>query len=234
MALVKRNDGNFLINLNPQQFGNARQARSLFRVDGQRARDIAQQLRNAGVECYAAQDGGSEDDPAFQAPKAEVNISVTWPGDWRIEIERVSENRFVHSFMDSTGNQQSVIGPTPQAVVDKLAARFDFESKKYLASITPAPEPAVVARVESVPEGPKKFLRAGDRHFLTPEDVADLAAQRAAREVPVAQPIEFAYLQFYNAASGAEIRARKAKDQEFFNWMVSQNLLVGRSDDARN
>jgi hypothetical protein len=195
MSLVKRADGTFLINQSPLQFGLIRQARALFNVPLQRARDIAAQLRGAGVECYASQEMGTEDDPAYKPPTAQVDLTVTWPSTWRIpenEIERLSENRFVHSFIDSTGSQQSVIGSSPQAVVDKLAARFDFESKKYLASITPVPEtPAVIAETP-VDEAPKKFLRPGSRTGTpyTPEEAEHLAAQRAFREMPKTPPIE--------------------------------------------
>ena len=240
MALVKRNDGNFLINLDPIQWGTPRMARSLFRVDIMRAQNIAAQLRNAGVACYASQDGGTEDDPAFKPPTGQVDLSVVWPGDWRIEIERVSENRFVHSFIDSTGSQQSVIGPTPQAVVDKLAGRFDFESKKYVASITSVPETPVAIAEAPVDETPKKFLRPGSRTGTpyTADEAAHLAAQRAARETPETPPIEVEYLNFYNNSLNAKITERKAKDADFRGWMVREGLLhqhnAMEAENARN
>jgi hypothetical protein len=114
MALVKRNDGTFLINQSPLQWGVIRQARSLFRVDLQRARDIAAQLRAANVLAYACQDGGTEDDPAFKPSTELVDLSVVYPSTWIISpIEQLSEHRFVHSFVDSTGAQQSVTGKVP-------------------------------------------------------------------------------------------------------------------------
>jgi hypothetical protein len=236
MSLVKRTDGVFLIAQSPVQWGLIRQARALFNVPLQTARDIAAQLRGAGVECYAASEMGTENDDAYKPPTAAVDLSLIFPSTWRIpenEIERLSENRFVHSFIDSTGSQQSVIGSSPQAVVDKLAARFDFESKRYIAAITPVPETPAVVPEAPVPEGPRKFIRAGDRQFLTPEEVADLAAQRAFRNVPKVLPIAVEYSQFYNTASSAEISARRAKDKEFFAWMKTQNLFGG-ADNARN
>jgi len=229
MSLVKRADGTFLINQSPLQWGMIRQARSLFRVPLQTARDIAARLRAAGVEAYASQDGGTEDDPAFKPPTEQVDLTVTWPSTWTISIEQLAEHRFVHSFIDSTGSQQSVIGKTPQEVVDKLAGRFDFESKKYLASITPVSETPVVVVEAPVVEGPRKFLRPGSRTGTpyTPEEAEHLAAQRAFRETPNTPPIEVEYSQFYNTASSAEVSARRAKDKEFFTWMQAQNLFGG-------
>jgi hypothetical protein len=235
MSLIKRHDGNFLINLDPIQWGTPRMARSLFRVDLQRARDIAAQLRAAGVEAYASQDMGAEDDPAFKPPTAQIDLSVTWPSTWQISpIEQLSEHRFVHSFVDSTGTQQSVIGRSPQEVVDRLSARFDFEARQYVASITPVPEPPAAVPEAPMPEGPRKFIRAGDRHYLTPEEVADLAAQRAFRETPKTPPIEVEYLAFFNTSSSSDVSKRKQKEPQFFGWMKSQGLLFGRSEDARN
>jgi hypothetical protein len=236
MALVKRADGTFLINQNPLQFGLIRQARALFNVPLQRARDLAAELRGAGVECYAASEMGTENDDAWEPPTAAVDLSVSWPSTWQISpIERLSEHRFVHSFVDSTGTQQSVIGRTPQEVVDRLSARFDFEARQYVASITPVPEPPTAVPEAPIPEGPRKFIRAGDRHYLTPEEVADLAAQRAFHETPKAPPIEVEYLNFFNSSSSGEVSRRKQKDPQFFEWMKSQGLLFGRSEEhARN
>jgi hypothetical protein len=237
MALIKRADGTFLINQNPLQWGMIRQARSLFRVDLQRARDIAAQLRAAGIEAYASQDGGTEEDPAFKAPTAQVDFTVTWPSTWRIEVEQLSENRFVHKFSDATNVQHSVVGRTPQEVVDRLASSINFEARQYIASITPIPETPVAVLEVPVDEAPKKFLRPGSRTGTpyTPEEVRSLEAQRAFRETPKTPPIEIEYLNFFNASSSSDVAKRKKNDPQFFQWMKDQGLLFGRSEEyARN
>ena len=120
MALVKRNDGMYLIRQEPLQFGSIRQARAYFPLQLQNALDLAAQLRAAGIEAYAASDAGNEQDPAYKPPQQAVDLSVRWPSAWRVEVEELGTNRYCHRFVDQYNVQHSVIGKTPQEVVDKL------------------------------------------------------------------------------------------------------------------
>jgi hypothetical protein len=235
MALITRNDGVFLIAQSPAvQFGTIKQARNLFRVDLQRARDIAAGFRAAGVEAYASSDMGTIDDPAYVPRQAEVDLSVSWPGDWRVEIERLGLQRFCHSFLDPQGIQHSVIGKTPQEVVLKLSSTYDQAIKDYVKSITPEPVVEVAFVEPEVTTAPKKILRPGSRTW-TPEDVAELEAQRLRQQAPKTPPAEVEYKSFYAAAQTTHIKMRMQKDPGFNEWLQKTGALALRStEDGRN
>jgi hypothetical protein len=234
MAVLKTIDGRFLINESPIQFGTIRQSRNLCRVDLQRARDKAQEFRAAGLEIYAASDAGTFDDPAYVAPTKDVDLSVLWPGDWRVEIERLGVQRFCHSFLDAQGIQHSVIGKTPQEVVLKLSSTYDQEIKDYVKSITPEPVVEVAFVEPEVTTAPKKILRPGSRTW-TPEDVAELDAQRLRQQAPRIPPAEIEYKNFYDAAQTTHIKMRMQKDLGFNEWLQKTGALALRStEDGRN
>jgi hypothetical protein len=235
MAVLKTIDGRFLINESPLQFGLIRQARNLYHVDLQRARDKAAELRIAGLEIYAASDAGTFDDPAYVAPTKEVDLSVSWPAvDWRVEIEQLSENRFRHVFFVD-GVQRSVLGSSAQDVVDRLYGTFDPAIRAYLQSITPEPVAEVVIPTAPVIDLPKKILRTGDRS-LSSDDWAELEVSRAAKQAPKVPPVEIEFFHWYNTASSQATRDRMQKDPAFFEWLKREGILDPRSNayaDAR-
>jgi hypothetical protein len=230
MALIKRADGTFLIRQAPTQYGTIRQARGLFLVDLQRALDIAAQLRTAGVEAYASSDMGQEQDPAYKPPTKEVDLTVVWPSTWRIEVEQLGSERFIHRFLDAQNVQHSIIGKTPQEVVDKLQGSIDYDNRAYVAAITPIPEPEVVVPAAQAEELPRKILRPGSRNDrFSQEDLDELQRQRAIRERPKTPPAEIEYQRFYETAPTAETKKRMAKDEGFMAWLDKSGALALRS-----
>jgi hypothetical protein len=224
MALLKRDDGMFVINLAPLQFGTIRQARGLLNLPLQTALDRASSLRDGGHKVYASSEMGNWQDPAYVAPQKAVE-PVVYPAAWRVEIEQLSENRFRHVFFVD-GVQRSVLGSSAQDVVDRLYGTFDPAIRAYLQSITPEPvAEVVIPAAPEIPLAPKKHLRPGDQTFAQ-EDFDRMEAQRAARQAPKTPPVEVIYLQFYNTASASQVNGRKATDPDFYQWMVREGLVI--------
>lgn len=223
MSILKTPDGRYLINESPViQFGSIRQARSLYHTDLQRQRDKAAQLRLAGLDIYAASDAGTFDDPAYVAPSQAVDMSVVYPSSWNgatVEIEQLSENRFRHVFVVD-GVQRSVIGSSPQNVVDRLDGTFDPEIKAYLKTIKPEPVAVVIPTAAPIPLAPNKILRPGSRaERMTEQDWVEMDAERAKKQAPKTPPAEFEYQEFFDRTSYAESKKRSQSDPAFLAWL---------------
>jgi hypothetical protein len=228
MALVQRSDGAFLIRQGPLQWGTRRQAVSFFKIGLQLAIDLACGLRASGIDAYATSDEGTVSDPSYVPPSRAVDLSVSWPSSWRVEIEQLGENRFCHRFLDTYNVQQSVIGKSPQDVVDRLFGSIDTNVRDYIKAVTPAPE-IVTPAPPPAPVPPPRFLRPGDRR-LTAEDELELSAQRAAMEVPKAPPADLEYRWFYENTRSNDIKTRMQKDEGFAAWMDREGVLKIRSN----
>ena len=225
MALVKRTDGMYLIRQEPLQFGTLNQARSFFKIGQQNALDLAAGLRAAGVESYAANDSGRFDDPAYVEPAVTTDLSVRWPDKWQVEVEELGPSRYAVRFVDEFNQQRTVLGRNPQEAVDKLQMQslVDTPTRNYLQSITPQPV-APVAPAASVVEGPRKLIRAGDR-TITPEEFAEMDAQRAQAQVPKTPPAEIEYRRFYDNSPTNATRMRMKQDPGFSSWANKEGIF---------
>jgi hypothetical protein len=233
MSLIKRNDGAYLIRQSPLQWGTIRQARQFFPVGLQVARDLSAELRGAGVACFAADDSGNFNDENYVAPTQAPDLSVVWPSDWRVEVSELGTNRYCHTYRNQHGEQSSVIGTTPQQVVDKLQFQSTVspDVRAYLASITPEPEAVVAAPAPQAPVTPGRFLRPGDRSSIgiTEEERSEMEARREAQQAPKTPPIQVEYERFYSAASSTQVKHRMKTDPEFLDWLNNSGALAPRS-----
>jgi hypothetical protein len=230
MALLKRDDGMFVINLAPLQFGTIRQARGLLNLPLQTALDRASSLRDGGHKVYASSEMGNWQDPAYVAPQKAVE-PVVYPAAWRVEIEQLSENRFRHAFLVD-GVQRSVLGSSPQDVVDRLYGTFDPAIRAYLQSIAPEPvAEVVIPTAPAIQLVPKKILRPGSQaERMTEQDWAEMESQREARPGPKTPPAELDFQYFYETAPTAQTKKRMQTDPEFYAWLTRTGALAHRSN----
>jgi hypothetical protein len=230
MALVKRNDGAYLIRQDPLQWGTIRQARAYFPLQLQNAIELAAGLRAASVEAYAASDSGNEQDPAYKPPQQAVDLTVRWPSTWRVEVEELGTNRYCHRFLDQYNVQHSVIAATPQAVIDKLEGSIDAAIRAHIRSITPEPEVQAPQLAPPVAAAPRKFLRPGSRE-ISEEEYAEMNASRAQAQAPKVTPQEVEYEQYWNSNSISIVakRERSRKDPGFLAWLNRSETDASRN-----
>jgi hypothetical protein len=220
----------YLIRQEPLQFGTLNQARSFFKIGQQNALDLAAGYRTAGVECYAANDSGRFDDPAYVEPAVTTDLSVRWPSTWQVEVEELGPSRYAVRFVDEFNQQRTVLGRNPQEAVDKLQMQslVDTPTRNYLQSITPQPV-APVAPAAPVVEGPRKFVRAGDR-TITDEERAEMDATRQKATAPKTPPAEIEYLWYYDNSPANAVRKRVETDTGFAAWAKQAGIFDMRSN----
>jgi hypothetical protein len=99
-----------------------------------------------------------------------VSEAINWDGvPWRITPVRTGDGRYSYSFHDPiTNTQQSVIGSSPQDVVDRLRIEHPIYTRhiETLPVYTPAPVAPPPAPVEA---GPIRILRHADQTETLPE-----------------------------------------------------------------